>query len=174
MQPILSALFAMDSFPQTLNPFTGTAGFTQKYSPAILCMLDFVERLSGILPRPDGTLWFSGLVPKSVTHRQEVHETAYGRTVDGTRLELLNTATECHVLRDGELLYSFPAGVRLIADRTGALQGITSLSGRTVRGEITGEKGSLAFNLEPNQELVLDGGTLRALRSPGIVYPHYD
>ena len=66
LYPILSALFNADRFAQCLSPFTGKEGFTEVYSPAILCLLDFIERLSGILPRPDGTLWFTGLVPYEV------------------------------------------------------------------------------------------------------------
>jgi hypothetical protein len=174
MQPILSALFAMESFPQTLNPFTGSAGFTEKYSPAILCLLDFVERLCGIMPRPDGMLWFSGLVPKSVTHRQEVHETAYGRTVNGTQFELLNTATQCSVFRQGEPLYRFPHGLRLVTNRTGDLEGIISLSARTLDGVVATAGGDIPFRLEPNEEWALLGGQLRPHKAPGIVYPRYD
>src|SRR5690606_1944633 len=33
--PILAALLDMESFPQTLSPFTGAAGYTTSYSPAV-------------------------------------------------------------------------------------------------------------------------------------------
>lgn len=174
MQPILAALADMETFPQTLNPFTGKAGFTEKYSPSILCYLDFVERLSGIMPRPDGTLWFTGLLPKSVIHRQEEHQTAYGRTVDGTGFELVNTPKDCTAYRDGLQLYSFPAGLRLVTDRRGELRAIVSLAARTLSGQIQTDEGGFDFTIEPNQELVLEGGSWRTGRSPGIVYPRYE
>jgi hypothetical protein len=174
MQPILAALADMETFPQTLNPFTGKAGFTEKYSPSILCYLDFVERLSGIMPRPDGTLWFTGLLPKSVMHRQEEHETAYGRTVDGTRFELVNTPTHCIVYRDGNQLYRFPAGLRLVTDRRGELRAILSLSARPQSGQIETNSGIIDFTIEPNQELVLEDGGWQVSRSPGIVYTRYE
>src|SRR4029079_11477710 len=114
MQPTLGALFAATRFPQTLDQFTGRAGFTESYSPAILCLLDFVERLSGIMPRPDGTLWFTGLTPQQLTHRDEAHDTAYGRTVDGRRFELVNAGGHSAAYRDGELLFRCPQGVRVV------------------------------------------------------------
>jgi hypothetical protein len=174
MQPILAALADMETFPQTLNPFTGKAGFTEKYSPSILCFLDFVERLSGIMPRPDRTLWFTGLLPKSVIHRQEEHETAYGRTVDGTQFELVNTPVQCTVYRDGDQLYRFPAGLRLVTDRQGELQGIISLSAQPLSGQIERKNGTLDFTIDPNQELLFEGSTWRPGQSPGIVYPSYE
>jgi hypothetical protein len=51
-----------------LNPWTGEPGFTELYSPAILCTLDAVERLAGILPRPDGEVWCTALLPSGVDH----------------------------------------------------------------------------------------------------------
>ncbi|WP_108398162.1 MGH1-like glycoside hydrolase domain-containing protein [Devosia submarina] len=174
MQPILAALADMETFPQTLNPFTGKAGFTEKYSPSILCYLDFVERLSGIMPRSDGTLWFTGLIPKSVIHRQEEHQTAYGRTVDGTGFELVNTPTHCTVYRDGNQLYRFPAGLRLVTDRRGQLRAILSLSARPQSGQIETNSKIIEFTIEPNQELVFEDGCWQVRRSPGIVYPCYE
>jgi hypothetical protein len=61
--PILAAVAAADRFPQCLDPWSGEAGFTERYSPSILWFLDAVERHFGILPRPDGELWFSGMTP---------------------------------------------------------------------------------------------------------------
>ena len=75
--------------------------------------LDFVERLCGIQPRPDGTLWFTGLTPAQIEHRDARHETAYGRIVDGVDFELVNTATEATGYRNGELLFRAPRGVRI-------------------------------------------------------------
>jgi hypothetical protein len=82
VQPILGALSHAKRFPQNLNPWNGEEGFTEVYSPAILCFLDFVERTSGILPRPADILWFTGLTPSQIegTERAGV-STTYTRTV---------------------------------------------------------------------------------------------
>ncbi len=110
LYPILSALFRAPRFAQTLSPFTGNAGYTERYSPALLCLVDFVERLCGILPRPDGSLWFTGLVPYQIEHRDMQHETAYARQVDGHEFELVNTAASSIAYRDGEVLFEAPRG----------------------------------------------------------------
>ncbi|TPX00472.1 hypothetical protein FJ656_32630, partial [Schumannella luteola] len=56
----LTALAVADRFPQCLDPSSGAAGYTEAYSPALLFFLDQLERSCGILPRPDGSVWFSG------------------------------------------------------------------------------------------------------------------
>lgn len=173
MQPTLSALFAADCFPQTLNPFSGEAGFTEKYSPSILCLLDFIERLSGILPRPDGTLWFTGLLPKPVTHRYELWETAYGRTVDGVEFELLNGSETSQVFRNGEPFGHFPSGIRIVTDRTGALLEIIGVTSRTVTGTIDWAGETIPFTIAPNERLQVRAGNIQQVASPGMVLPSY-
>ena len=81
MQPALSALFGASRFAQTLNPFTGETGFTEMYSPSIPCLLESVERLRGIRPRPEGTLWFtcSRRGRSSIATRRTRPATAHGR-----------------------------------------------------------------------------------------------
>jgi hypothetical protein len=171
LQPTLSALIAADRFPQTLSPYTGDAGFTEKYSPSILCLLDFIERLSGILPRPDDTLWFTGLLPKPTTHRHETWETAYGRTVDGVVFELLNTEGASELHRDGQHFASFPTGLRLINDRTGTLIGAVGVSSRTIEGTIEYDGRQWDLTIGPNQRWSFEEGQWRLASDPGLVLP---
>jgi hypothetical protein len=173
-QPTLAALFEADRFPQTLNPFTGAAGFTEKYSPSVLCMLDFIERLSGILPRPDGTVWFTSLLPKPVTHKHETWNTGYARTIDGAVFELINTACGGEIHRDGHLLCRFPAGTRVILDRSGALSGVLGLTSRTVTGTIVFAGQTVPLSIAPNEHLFWDGTGLHRSADPGLVLPEYD
>ncbi|HZY67518.1 MAG TPA: hypothetical protein VFE52_02960 [Devosia sp.] len=171
MYPVLSALFRAPRFAQTLSPFTGDAGYTETYSPATLCLLDFVERLSGILPRPDGSLWFTGLVPYQIEHRDVAHEVAYGRTVDGRHFELVTTGESTAAYRDGEPLFSAPKGVRVVTDRSGEVTGLIGMSVAPVEGELTGPGGSMPFRVEANQQLALHDGTFRTIRHGGIIAP---
>lgn len=171
--PILAALFDMETFPQTLSPFTGAAGYTDVYAPAILCLLDFVERRSGILPRSDGTLWFTGLVPEEIIHKDCRHHTAYRRDVDGVRFELLNTGTSVTVLRNGEALYQFPYGIRITTDRAGSLKALTGMVARTVTGVVTMQDGELPISLGPNDVWALTNGSLVPIRAPGLVSISY-
>lgn len=173
MQPTLSALFKAERFAQTLDPFTGRVGFTEAYSPSILCLLDFVERLSGILPRPDRTLWFTGLTPQQVQHRDVAHETAYARTVDGARFELLNTAEGSTGFRDGEPLFEAPRGVRVITDRLGNLRSLIGMSVNTIEGSLRIGGRDLPFRAAANEQLELLGGELVSMHQPGLVSPTY-
>lgn len=173
LYPILSALFKASRFAQTLSPFTGKEGFTEAYSPAILCLLDYVERLCGIMPRPDGQLWFTGLVPYQIEHRDVAHETAYGRTVDGHSFELINSAAESVALRDGELLFRCPKGVRVVTDRQGAVLSVVGMSVNTIAGHLITANGNFAFRAEANEQLALEGDRMVSKRNPGLVAPGY-
>jgi hypothetical protein len=171
LQPILSALWKAERFAQTLHPFTGRAEYTEAYSPAILCLLDFVERLSGIQPRPDGTLWFSGLTPRPVEHRDAAHETAYSRTVDGHSLELVNATTGSSAWRDGAPLFAVPGGVRVITDRSGQIRSLVGLSVQDVGGTLNTPQGDIPFRIAANEQLDLEGDRLVSVRKPGFVPP---
>lgn len=171
--PILAALFDMATFPQTLNPFTGAAGYTEAYAPAILCLLDFVERRSGILPRSDGKLWFTGLVPEEVIHKDARHQTAYRRDVDGVRFELLNTETIVIVLRDAEVLYRLPYGIRVTTNRSGNLETLTGMLARTVSGVMATPDGEFEISLGPNEIWTLTNGRFISSRGPNLVSISY-
>tara|TARA_R110002124_G_scaffold284368_1_gene461484 strand:+ start:6518 stop:8167 length:1650 start_codon:yes stop_codon:yes gene_type:complete len=173
LQPILSALFKSSRFAQTLNPFTGAEGFTEVYSPSILCMLDFVERLCGIQPRPDATLWFTGLTPQQIEHRDAAHQTGYARRVDGHDFELINTLDGIAAWRDRAPLFSAPRGVRIITDRSGEVLGLVGMSASPVSGTLTTEHGEYAFAIAANEQLDLQGGQLVQTRNPGLVVPTY-
>ena len=171
--PILAALFDMESFPQTLSPFTGAAGYTTSYSPSILALLDMVERLCGILPRPDGTLWFTGLVPREVIHRHVDHQTAYRRIVDGHTFELLNDGVTATIYRDGTQLYRFPHGIRLVTDRSGNVTGAIGMVARTVTGTVETPGGSIALSAGPNEVLDFHAGTFIGVRPADLISPSY-
>jgi hypothetical protein len=173
LNPILSALWKFERFSQTLHPFTGRAGYTEAYSPTILCLLDFVERLSGIQPRPDGTLWFTGLVPRQIEHRDLAHETGYGRIVDGHGFELVNSAAGSTAYRDGEVLFDAPGGVRVITDRSGAVRALVGLSVQDIEGTLTTPQGDIPFRIAANEQLDLEAGRLVSVRKPGLVPPSH-
>ncbi|MBL4812189.1 MAG: hypothetical protein JKX69_07510 [Rhodobacteraceae bacterium] len=174
MQPILSALFKAKEFAQTISPHTGEAGYTSVYAPTILCLLDFIERLCGILPRPEGTLWFTGLVPVPVEHRDATRQTGYGRSVDDHRFEMINETGTCTVLRDGAPLFSLPLGVRVITDRSGAVEALVGMSVSTVAGIFETGGAALPFTIGPNEVLKLQGGAWVQTRKPGYVPPNHD
>jgi hypothetical protein len=169
LQPTLWALMHMERFAQTINPYTGEGGFTETYSPTMLGLIDFVERLSGILPRPEGTLWFTGLVPAAVAHRQTAHETAYARTVEGVRFELFNGLDESIVFRDGEELCRFPKGVRLVTDRNGTPVALIGLRVGGASGRFSSTADTFDVAIGPNQRLEFSDGRLVETRPAGYV-----
>lgn len=169
--PVLAALLAMETFPQTLSPFTGAPGYTESYSPSILCLLDMVERLCGILPRPDGSLWFTGLVPREVIHRHVDHQTAYRRDVDGRTFELLNDGISATIYRDGEKCFSFPHGIRLVTNRSGKLLSVIGMVARTITGTIETPNGPVPISIGPNEVQALQDGALVSAKASDLVPP---
>ncbi|MBN2984181.1 MULTISPECIES: MGH1-like glycoside hydrolase domain-containing protein [Cohnella] len=174
MQPILSSFAKATRFAQTVSPWTGNEGFTEAYSPSILCLLDYVERLCGILPRPDGEVWFTGLTPYAMDHGEDIAgETAYGRNIDGVAYELINTREGSEIYRAGEPYMRFPSGIRVIANRGGELTGIVGMSVRKVEGTIRVGGRELPFAVNGNERLDFAAGAFERASDIGIVYPTY-
>ncbi|MBU5347710.1 MGH1-like glycoside hydrolase domain-containing protein [Paenibacillus lautus] len=174
LQPILSALSKAKRFPQTLSPWTGAEGFTEAYSPSILCLLDYVERLCGIMPIGSDQLWFTGLLPVDMDHGEEVSgNTAYSRTVNGLQYELVNTPDNVTVYREGRVHIQGPAGIRLVTDRSGQLEGVIGMSARTIEGELRYQGTSIPIRIKGNEMQQYSDGDLKTERDIGIIYPAY-
>lgn len=174
LQPILSALSKAKRFSQTLSPWTGEEGFTETYSPSILCLLDYVERLCGIMPIGSNRLWFTGLLPVDMDHGEEVAgNTAYGRTVNGLHYELVNTPDNVTVFREGRVHIQGPAGIRLVTDRSGQLEGVIGMSVRTIEGELRYQGTSIPIRIKGNEMQLYSDGDLKTERDIGIIYPSY-
>ncbi|MCM3261058.1 hypothetical protein M3664_25060 [Paenibacillus lautus] len=174
LQPILSALSKAKRFPQTLSPWTGAEGFTEAYSPSILCLLDYVERLCGIMPIGSDRLWFTGLLPVDMDHGEEVAgNTAYSRTVNGLHYELVNTPDNVTVYREGRVHIQGPAGIRLVADRSGQLEGVIGMSARIIEGELRYQGTSIPIRIKGNEMQQYSDGDLKTERDIGIIYPSY-
>ncbi|QJU55705.1 hypothetical protein SCB71_01325 [Herbiconiux sp. KACC 21604] len=169
--PVLAAVAVADRFPQCLDPWTGSPGFTSVYSPSILWFLDTVERMSGILPRPEGTLWFTGLAPTRLDHGAASVAVAHRRRVDGVLVESACDDARTVVLRDGAEWATFPRGWRLVTDRAGTPRAVVGVAPRAVAGELVHGGGSLALTLEPNERVTLDGMRVAARESVGYTPP---
>lgn len=175
MQAIISASSRMERFAQVISPYTGEAGFTEVYSPSILCFMDYVERLCGILPKPDGSLWFTGLTPYGMDHGQNVGvETAYSRTVDGNRFEIVNSPQEANVYRNGQLLYRVPRGVRIVTNREGQLESLIGMTVRTVSGVLQYDGQDIPFQISGNEQLSYGNGSFERTRVGNVVAPTYE
>ena len=166
--PVLAAVALADRFPQCLDPWSGAAGFTDHYSPSILWFLDAIERHAGILPRPDGQLWFSGMVPTRLEHGASATAMAYSRIVDGVRFELGADDARVVAFRDGARLAEFPRGWRLVTDRAGVPTTVVGLAAAPVTGTLELATGSHEFTLAPNDVVDLATGTRT---SPGFTPP---
>jgi len=164
----LTALAVADRFPQCLDPFSGAAGYTEAYSPALLFFLDALERSSGILPRPEGGLWFSGLTPTRLEHGAATGAVASSRIVDGTRYVLAGDDDQVVVERDGEPWMRFPRGWRVVTDAAGAAVAAVGLDARPVAGELVTASGATALDLAPNERVDLVTGDRGA---PGFTAP---
>lgn len=169
-QSVLAALAVADSFPQCLDPFSGEAGFTQAYSPGLLFFLDAVERASGILPRPDGSVWFTGLAPTRLVHGA-AEAVASSRKIDGAHWELAADDETVQVLRDGAQWLSFPRGWRVVADSSGVPREIVGVAAGEVSGRLVTGEGEVAVTLAPNERVELRAGRLGARHEVGFVAP---
>lgn len=168
-RPVLEALARSDRFPQCLDPWSGTAGYTSGYSPAILWFLDAIERACGILPRPEGTLWLTGLPPTRLHHAATV--TGYRRTVAGLRYELVADDTEVQVYRDGALWLEFPAGWRVVIGPNDTVAEVIGMVAHPVSGDLRVAGDATPLRLGPNQRVDPAGPTQVA--GPGFVPPRY-
>ncbi|WP_341347441.1 hypothetical protein [Paenibacillus sp. FSL H3-0469] len=174
LQPILAACSRMTRFAQTLSPWTGEEGYTEAYSPAILCLLDYVERLCGILPAGGGELWFTCLLPYNMDHgRETAHETGYRRIVDGTVFELINTHEQAVIYRNEEEYLRCPFGVRVVLDRAGHLRKLIGMSVRQIEGEVRYQGKRLPFNVKGNEQLEYADGGFVSISDIGVVLPEY-
>lgn len=174
LHPILTALSRFTKFSGSLCPWTGREGYSDNYSPTMLCVLDYVERYCGIYPAPSGELWFTALVPRGIDYGEVVaEETGYAKTVDGVVFELVNGRGDSRVYKDGELLYTVPQGVRLVTGRSGGLKGLIGMSVRTVHGEVQYGGRAIPFTASGNERLEYDGKGFVSVADPGVVLPCY-
>lgn len=172
MIPVLAAVCRMTRFPQTLNPWTGEHGFTEQYSPSILWTLDAVERLAGILPRPDGEVWCTALLPYGVDHQPVADEVAYARTIGESTYEFVHDASTAVLYRDGRVHASFPHGWRLVIDSAGAVRAVVGLSARTVSGALVTDDFSVELTVAGNERVTIDGqGGITGRATVGLVHP---
>jgi hypothetical protein len=172
--PIIAALSRFKKFPGSLDAWLGREGYGENYTPAMLCLLDYLERLSGIFPAPGGELWFTALIPKGVDHGETVaEETGYRRIVDDAVFEFVNRAEMSGVYKNGEPLYRFPAGVRLVTGREGALRGLIGMTLRRVAGEVLYQGRSFPFAVSGNERLEYTGTGFVSVASPGVIPPNY-
>lgn len=174
LNPIITALAQMTRFAQTVSPWTGKEGYTESYSPALLCLLDFVERLSGILPRPNGELWFTSLVPYPQDHGEVMAaETGYSRIVDGVIFEFVTTREGSTVYRNGGAYLKIPFGTRAVTDRKGQLKAIIGMSVRTIEGTVWYEGHEIPLIVKGNEQIELTDGQFISVRDLGVIYPTY-
>ncbi|QAY60131.1 hypothetical protein ET475_09100 [Microbacterium protaetiae] len=171
-QPVLAALAVADRFAQCLDPWSGEAGFTEAYSPALLFFLDAIERSCGILPRPDGAVWFTGLAPTRLAHGA-AEASAYARSIDDAHWELAADDESVQVLRAGAEVLRFPRGWRVETDRVGTVRGVVCVDAAPVAGALITPDGEVALTLEPNERVAIEGARPGTRTRIGFVPPQF-
>ncbi|MDP3180056.1 MAG: hypothetical protein Q8M76_19240, partial [Spirochaetaceae bacterium] len=172
--PALGAYARMERFGQCLSPWTGEEGYTEGYTPAILGFLDAAERLFGILPRPDGRLWFTALpLPRLEGGKAERETTRYSRKVDGALFELESGPSGAVAYREGKEIFSCPRGVRVATDRSGAVLSLTGMVDRRVEGGLGIGGMKTSFAVAGNEVLLYRDGALAGSDGPGVVLPQW-
>lgn len=172
MQAIVYGLSRFTEFPQGINPWNGHQGFTTSYTPAILCLIDYIERLCGILPATDSTVWFTNLTLlqyESVAFGDQCY--AYSRRIDGSLYEMVSVEAGSAVYKEGSPWCEFPRGIRVVTDREGSLLSIIGMTVRPVKGEIHFAGQTYPFEVKGNEVLQFENGGFRSARSVKIVMP---
>lgn len=172
-KPLLSAFLRMERFGQCINPWTGDEGYTDTYSPAILGLLDFVERFAGIRPSP-GKLHFSAQAVAADSHGPSPADaSAYQRKV-GSRVFTLETREgRSRAYRDGELLFECPAGLRVVTDREGTVESVQGMVPRTVEGPFWMPGGEATCRVAGNQLWRVVNRLLVLDRDQGVILPGF-
>ncbi|MCR8659353.1 MGH1-like glycoside hydrolase domain-containing protein [Paenibacillus endoradicis] len=174
IQPIVAAMTRMNKFSQTISPWTGAEGFTEIYSPAILCVLDFVERLSGILPTKDQTIWFTGVLPYDSDHGESITgNLVYRRSVKGHRYEFVNQAGNCEIWQDDKQIVVFPSGLRAVLNEQGELVSLIGMQYGTITGEVVVQERKYNVAISGNEEWMLTGDQWHCIHQSGVVPPTY-
>jgi hypothetical protein len=172
--PLIAALSRFEKFPGSLDPWLGHEGYGENYTPAMLCLLDYLERLCGIFPVPGGDLWFTALVPQGMDHGETVaEETGYSRMVDGALFELVNGREISSVYKNKEPLFQFPPGVRLVTDRDGVLRGLMGMTIRRIEGAAICQGREVPFAVSGNERLEYTGTGFVSIAKPGVIPPNY-
>ncbi len=179
---LMQAFANVTKFPQCLNPWTGEEGYTELYSPAILSILDYIERMHGVQAATDGSVWCNARQPvPSSADRFRERSSAYRRTISGNEYELVCGAERAHLFLNGQPHAEFPTGTRLVCDRSGRVRGITGLVPRTVSADLTlhsppsdrYSRRSLAVEVSANETLVIDGECLRCKAKNHYIPPQF-
>lgn len=157
-RPLLGAMAGHDRFPQCLDPASGAPGFADAYAPAVLWLLDAVERTCGVLERPDGETWLTAVPPTRLDGGHAAAASGYARTVRGVRHELVADDTVAEVHRQGQPWLTFPRGWRVVLDGDGEPSAVVGVAPRAVTGRLRGAGVDVELTVEPNQRVVLATG----------------
>lgn len=152
---LLAAMAEHEAFPQCVDPFSGRPGFADGYAPAMLWLLDALERTCGVLPRPDGEIWLSGMPPTRLARGEQTLATGHARSVAGVRYEIVGDDERVEIHRDHELWLTFPRGWRIAVDRQGEVSAVTGLSPRGVRGRLVGAGHDVDLLVQANERITL-------------------
>lgn len=170
LQPVISAAARMERFSGSINPWIGCESYSGNYTPTMLTVLDYLERLCGIFPTPEGEVRFTALIPRGIDYGQTVADaTGYSRRTGDWLFELINTEEGAAIYRNGTLVYRFPLGVRLITDRDGELKSLVGVVPRQVTGNIDAGSRVYPFTISGNERLDFTGNGFTSVEQLGVI-----
>lgn len=162
MDAVLRALPEFRKYGQCLDPWTAREGFGSSYVPAVLCVMDYVERSYGILPLAEGGLRFSSAGSAA---------SAYSRRSGGSLFELDNGPDLARVYKDGMELFAFPRGLCARTDGAGRLRSLAGISPRKMRGAVMIEGRSFRVEIDGNAAAAFDGYEFSPASGGGYILP---
>lgn len=152
---LLGAMAEHERFPQCVDPWSGSPGFADGYAPAMLWLLDAIERRCGVMVRPDGEIWLTGMPLTRPARGEAVTATGHARTVGGVRYELVADDERVEVYRDHEMWLAFPRGWRVVVDPGGEPTAVVGVRRRATRGVLLGGREDVELCLDGDERVEL-------------------
>ena len=142
---IISLLKKYRLYVQNYNPFTGEPAKGENgYGPTMLATLEYISLLCGVNIQYEKVYWSAA---------DEIGEFTYTQKMFGKLYTLKSDGVRARASINGECIFDFPVGVRIVTDTFGKLLSVYGISDKKVDVHMNLQGGETHFTLLPNQKV---------------------
>ena len=147
-------LYREKRFVQQYDPFTGKASpGDDGYGPTMLAALEYITHLYGVDYACDRLTWSS---------LGDGSESVFSQKLFGDIYTLKRSKDGCSVAeKNGQRLFSFSAGIRIVTDMSGEVIWVYGAENRTLNAALFTARGRYSFTAEPNCRYALSDDGIR-------------
>lgn len=136
-------------FTQQFDPFKGTINNTSDgYGPSILASLEFISHMYGIHITQDKVYWSCLENENQHNYSQTWGDCVFKMTTNGDRVS-------CSI--NGEELFSFTKGIRIVSDLTGKIVEIDGIEVKDQKAAVTYKGKTFPLSVAPNTVYTFNG-----------------